>query len=185
MPLVAAALLGCEHTLAADLIPTRAVRSLSQEPVHVDEPGRITVIEENDALVPYLGAPVKHSDGWYTQGFQANYLSTLLRAQPLTGFFRPLTQIAIRHARAVLKSSSDKISLRLSMCGSIRPPVGPPLCRLGSTPDWVGIRRQPVPRSTISNCKSASLAQPPWASKCRMPSIACFAWRPRRVGRFS
>jgi len=69
--LIALGLLGCSGAWAADLSPAPDLRSLTREPVYVPpaDSGRITIIEENDALAP------KPTDRWYTQGLQLSYLS--------------------------------------------------------------------------------------------------------------
>jgi lipid A 3-O-deacylase len=77
--LVALAVLGCcpgafAADLPADVPPATAPVVVKAPPA---ESGRITLIEENDALAP------RPTDRWYTQGFELNYLSAPI---PGTGF---------------------------------------------------------------------------------------------------
>jgi lipid A 3-O-deacylase len=81
--LIALALLGCSGASAADLSPAPEPRPVAREPVFVPSPesGRITIIEENDALVP------KPTDRWYTQGLQLSYLSAPIGTTALDWLF--------------------------------------------------------------------------------------------------
>src|SRR5205085_1255499 len=77
--LLAVAALGCHHAVAADINIAPA-----PETVAVSERGRITLIEENDALLP------AQTDRWYTQGFALSYLSAPV-AGPAFAWFFPST----------------------------------------------------------------------------------------------
>jgi lipid A 3-O-deacylase len=71
LALIGIAALCCHSALAADLIlgPQPEARRAAIEPVRVAERGRITIMQENDALT------FSPTDRWYTQGFALNYLS--------------------------------------------------------------------------------------------------------------
>ena len=63
------ALFGCQAALAEDLLPADE-RPAAQAPARpVAEPGRFTLIEENDGLI-------SRNDRWYTQGLMLSYLSS-------------------------------------------------------------------------------------------------------------
>jgi len=69
---IAIVLCGCHGALAADVVPPDLA---VVPPVSPAETGRITFMEENDAILP-----THQTDRWYTQGFELNYLS-----QPVAG----------------------------------------------------------------------------------------------------
>jgi lipid A 3-O-deacylase len=71
---IAITLLSCRLALAADMTPLPQPEDATQPPP--PQSGRVTVIEENDALAP------RPSDHWYTQGFELRYLSAPLQAAP-------------------------------------------------------------------------------------------------------
>lgn len=73
LALIGVAFLGCCRTaLAADVAPPAApAESAQTEPAQT---GRITIIEENDALMP------SPTDRWYTQGLEMRYLSPPMSA---------------------------------------------------------------------------------------------------------
>ena len=78
--IIAATLLGCcSAAAAADLYPSPvAVTATVAVAVPPPESPRITIIEENDAF----GYP-NPSDRWYTQGFEARFLSSPVATGPL------------------------------------------------------------------------------------------------------
>ncbi len=88
--LIAVSLLGCQGALAADLVfgpqPPDS-RRVAQAPVTVAERGRITLMQENDALT------FSPTDRWYTQGFALTYLSTPV-AGPAFDWMFPTTWTA-------------------------------------------------------------------------------------------
>ena len=73
-------LLNCQIALAADVAPPAVPVQASAAP---QQSGRITVIEENDALMP------SPTDRWYTQGFELRYLSAPLGASAADAIIPP------------------------------------------------------------------------------------------------
>jgi lipid A 3-O-deacylase len=71
----------CGSALAADLPMSPAPATAPVVvPLPPQEAGRITIIEENDALMP------KPTDRWYTQGFELNYLSPPIAGTGVAAF---------------------------------------------------------------------------------------------------
>jgi hypothetical protein len=85
LSLAAIASLACHGAFGADLNalrPSLVAEPVAQQPPPVwPETGRITIIEENDALAP------SPTDRWYTQGFELNYLSAPAANQSLDWLF--------------------------------------------------------------------------------------------------
>jgi lipid A 3-O-deacylase len=71
LALIGLLLLGGRSALAADLVtPVPPLEPARTATAPAAQAGRITIIEENDALI------YSPTDRWYTQGFEAHYLST-------------------------------------------------------------------------------------------------------------
>ncbi|HLG81044.1 MAG TPA: lipid A deacylase LpxR family protein [Bradyrhizobium sp.] len=79
---IAIAVLYCCHSAtAADMTPNALPATATQPiPTPPPESGRITFVEENDALVP------NPTDRWYTQGAQLSYLSAPVAGPGLAAF---------------------------------------------------------------------------------------------------